>query len=306
MKTKQLAFIGLMSGINIVLFTIGLFFPAFYLLILISIPFNAAFTYTRVNKKYVLIYFLATLLITLLINFQEGLFTILPTMISGIVFGYCIEKKIHGFLLISINALISTILQLVSIVLIYFIYKINMNSVFAGIFNIEIDYFNEISLIFYFSISLIQLIITYFIIESEIKKLKLSIKESHTIYFPTLIITLLTSIIGFVLYYFSKSFSFLLTGISLFYSVYLLDYLLHYNSKYFRYIIIAIYTIMVFVCLFLSSSTFAYDYSLNFNIFSITTSLIGGILILDSICLKKQKITSEIFNKLIEDEETNL
>ena len=73
-NTHFLALSGILSGITIIMFFLGLYIPFLSVILILGIPFAAALMELKANIKYSLIYIFATSLITSLINFQESLF----------------------------------------------------------------------------------------------------------------------------------------------------------------------------------------------------------------------------------------
>jgi uncharacterized protein YybS (DUF2232 family) len=96
---KALTFTSIMSAISLVFVLITYFVSGTGLFLILVLPLIAALVALKVNLKYSLIYIFATFAMSF-IDFQNALFVILPSLISGIIFGYLIRTEVQGYYII--------------------------------------------------------------------------------------------------------------------------------------------------------------------------------------------------------------
>lgn len=287
---KQLTFISIMCGINILFTILNLFLPFFTLVILIGLPFASLLVKMKVSFRYIIIYFLATLASCFLIDLQTAAFYIFPSLISGLLFGFLIQKRINGFYIIIVNSLVNIVLETISIFLIQIISNVDMFDFFSKILNISITRFKELYLSIFFAIGLLQSLFSYIIIEEEIKKFKYEIDESYSLFYVLLIGNTLFNGLSFFINYLPVAY--FLSSIGLFIGVFLLAYLIKAKTTFIRYSLLTSYIITFFI--WISINSLVSNHSLFFNLFSLTTSLNGVILIIYMAIKKEDK--SNIFN----------
>ncbi len=292
---KNLCLISIMTSINIIFVILNLFFSLFSLIILIGIPLGATIIKLKVSTKYQLIYLLSSILICSLIDFQISLFYIIPGLITGFIFGLLVNKKVHGFLIIIITSLFNIILQWLSFYIIKYLFNADMISFFANLFGVSLSRFKDIYLVFLFLISLIQMLFSYFVIEEEIKKFNYSIDENYSIFYIIFSMGLFFSLLGIIVLI-NKSIGYLFSSLGMLFNGYLLLYLFKYRRKLINYSIIATYVLTFFISLSIFNKI--NDISLLFTFFSLTSSLNGVIFIIYVTIIRKEKITSLLFNKI--------
>lgn len=293
-KVKQITFIAIMSAINIIFVILNLFLPFFTLILIIGLPFTSLLVNINAHIKYQIIYLITTVLICSLIDFQASLFYIIPSIINGLLFGFFIRNHLHGFYLLVLTSIICILTQSISIMLINLLYQIDMLDFFSRIFNISLQRFSDIYLVFLFGIGLLQNIFSYLIIEDEIKKFKFRIDETYSVFIPVLVIAITSSSLGFI-HCIPACIRYLFTAIGLLFTCYLILYLFISKIKVIRYIQLLLLVINFFICL--GTITSLFEYSLIFNIFSLTMAFNGVIFILYIRLIKKDRINPTLFNK---------
>ena len=112
---KALAFVSIISAICLILVLVTTFTSGIGLVLMLVLPLCAALVTLNVDYRFLLIYVVATLLMSL-ISFQIALFIVLPSLISGIVFGILIKKYIQGYYIIFINSIVLLLLQIGAII----------------------------------------------------------------------------------------------------------------------------------------------------------------------------------------------
>ena len=206
---SNLTFIALMAAFNVVFAALMIFLPALSIILYLLLPFVTTMVILVCQKKYYIIYFIASIFLCFIINMQ-GLeyiiFTLLPSLITGTILGICIEKKVNIGTAIIISSICQFVFSIVTIPLINLIYTNDNHSileVFKTILGENKEYLlYKIFLPITYVTSLAQNIISFLLISSSITHFKVDIVSddgNQLAYSSTCIgLTLLTIISIFV------------------------------------------------------------------------------------------------------------
>lgn len=297
-KTKALTFASIMSAISIVFVLITYFTGDIGLILTLLLPLCASLVSVNVNYKYSLIYVISTLLISL-IDFQLALFVILPSLISGFLFGKLIKVYIQGHYIILFNALLLSIMQIGSTYLINAIYQIDLIKVMATLIKVNEVTFSNAYLLFLFIISLIQCSLSYLIITSELKKLDYEFNEKKNHFILNLYLNVFSICLTILMMFISHYIGFLLLGISIYLGIILAYYnFSFYLTKRILYLQIPLYVIS-FILIFVLISYIPLEYQVYLFLLPIISQLITSLyIVIYQKIIKKSKINSSIFDKL--------
>lgn len=181
---NNITFIALMAAFNFIFALLMVYLPAFSLVLYVFLPFVTAITVLHVDKKYLSIYYISSILLTFIINLN-GLdfiiFTLIPSLITGSVFGICLEKKVNSVTAILLSSFCQFAFSLLTIPLINAIYMNNQSiiNVFRTFLGESREYLTyKLFLPTVFAVSLAQNIISFLIISSEMNKFKVTINNS--------------------------------------------------------------------------------------------------------------------------------
>lgn len=181
---NNITFIALMAAFNFIFALLMVYLPAFSLVLYVFLPFVTTITVLHVDKKYLSIYYISSILLTFIINLN-GLdfiiFTLVPSLITGSVFGICLEKKVNSVTAILLSSFCQFAFSLLTIPLINAIYMNNQSiiNVFRTFLGENREYLTyKLFLPTVFAVSLAQNIISFLIISSEMSKFKITINNS--------------------------------------------------------------------------------------------------------------------------------
>lgn len=179
---QNIAFLAIMAAINVVLLLLATLLPYLLLFLTMILPFVSLLVTIYCKKRYYPIYLLATIGLSFLVSFDgisNILFYILPGVLSGFVFGYCLEKEIPSNYSIMYSALVYVICSYLSLIICNALIGESIEKVYFTILNLNETMWWRSYLIapFIFAISIIQSSLSYLIIQAEIKKLGLEEKE---------------------------------------------------------------------------------------------------------------------------------
>ena len=231
----------LMAAINVVFVLLTRFVPILFFLIVFVLPLTSVMVTLHCKKRYFPIYAVATIglcLICTIGQLYDTIFYVIPSVISGFVFGLLVEKKVPSFWIIISTTVIQILFTYVSIPLIDLITGQSIVSVFATVFGIkDFIYLDYVVPCFIFFMALSQEVLAYVIIREELPKFGYQLNEPK--YLPlSLFIGLISSIVLAVIFVFIYGpLSYLFTLFALLFAVYSIAYLVM-ESKVIIYILL--------------------------------------------------------------------
>ncbi|MCQ2793187.1 MAG: hypothetical protein MJ221_02015 [Bacilli bacterium] len=237
---QNMALMGIMSAINIIIAVVCSLVPWIAIFLILILPLTSVLVEIFCKDKYYPIYALATFglaLVATLWNMETTIFYVLPSLLTGYVFGLLAKKKIPSIYSILGSSLIQMGLTLAFIPLINFIFGVDVVLTFKTFFNLaDSKNIDVIVPAFIFVISLIQMALSYIIISEEIKKIGVyPIAQERFQWIYQLVLGIISlSIIGVA--FLSLEVAYVLLMISIYLSVFIIiDYI---SSKYWHILII--------------------------------------------------------------------
>lgn len=295
---KALAFSSLMVCLCLILILITTYVSDIGLIILLLLPLVSSLVTLTCERKYVLIYFVASILVSL-INFQIGLFEVIPSLIIGILLGIMIKKYIQGYYIIFINSIVLTILQIISTYLINAIYSVNLIDTFAVLLKLTDIHFEIIFFLFLFIISLIQISITYLIATNEFKKLDYQFNEKMNQFIILLIIEISSIILNIIIHFFYQPISYLLLGVTYYFATVLSYYIFSfYLKKRMLFIQLPAYASCLIIIPILISLIGKNYIDLILLAIPLSTLIGASYILFYQLIYKKHHITESIFDKI--------
>lgn len=191
---QNIAYMGMMAAVNIIFVVMTYFVPFLLFVLVFVLPLCSAIISFYCKKIYFPIYFVVVTAVCLLIDFSDALFYVIPSLLTGFVFGLFIEKRVPSVFILSAITVLQFGLSLASIPLIELITQRNIVNDMAELFKLsDYEYLGYIKYTFIFFIAFVQTILTYLVMRSELVKFGM---EFNDIVEKTIILDLLT--IGFV------------------------------------------------------------------------------------------------------------
>lgn len=197
--TSNLTFIALMSAVNVIFALLMTFLPVLSLLLYLMLPYITTMVILVCQKKYYLVYFIASIFLSFIINTQGieyTIFTLLPSLITGTIFGICIEKKVNIGITIIISSFCQFLFSMATIPLINLIYTNDNHSileVFKTILGENKEFLlYKLFLPINYVVALAQNIISFLLISSSITRFKVEIvtKNSNQLAYSCACITI--------------------------------------------------------------------------------------------------------------------
>ena len=145
----------IMAAINVVFILLATFLPYLYFLLLFLLPLTSTFVMVFCEKRYYIIYSLATIGLCFLASFNnigDTFFYIIPSILTGAITGLLIEKQFNGIWIIILTSLIQFIVSIFVLPLIKLISSCSLSS-FSPFFFACASFLRALSLSICFIIS---------------------------------------------------------------------------------------------------------------------------------------------------------
>lgn len=202
-RTHQLTYIAIMSAITIVLSAFTNYFPFSSILLILFLPFIAALVAIICDLKYFPIYLVASILLSIVIDFSNFLnifFYLIPSMISGLIIGVTYRLKLNGLYILLLVSMFNLLSNYAVIPVLNNLYEINFISYSLSLVGLESHPLgSSFFMLFLYIIALIQAAITYLIVTDEIYVIRGKIVEDydHNSLYVMLIVMIATAIFTF-------------------------------------------------------------------------------------------------------------
>ena len=223
---QNITFMAIMAAINIIFVLITTFVPVLVAVILFVLPFTSVLVTIFCQKRYYPLYIVATIglcIVSTIWNFSDTIFYVVPSMISGFVFGILAKYKFPLLYLIIAPAVIQFAFSYLAIPLIELIYGFNIIDTFLNAFHLnDFNYINLIVPSFIFIISLIQALISYMIIRDELNKFNFPLFEGKDYFWINIAVNLALLVLTLIFSFFNLGLAYLFLNISLVVSTYLI------------------------------------------------------------------------------------
>jgi len=181
---ENISLMALMAAINVIAGIIASFFPIAAIFIVILMPFFSAAIALNCKWKYYPIYVLATIavaLISLSWNMGYTVFYIIPSLITGFLFGLCFTYKLNGIYSLLATSIIMCAIKFLSILLINFIYDIDLVNQFLALFNLSSNELAKLMVLpFAFLISFVQMVFSYIVLYNELTKFDYIVENENS------------------------------------------------------------------------------------------------------------------------------
>ncbi len=166
----------MMAAINIIVSVIAAFSVIASIFLIIVLPLTSTIVVLTCPEKFFPIYAFATIglsLVATIWNLDITLFYVVPSIISGFVFGFCIKKSVYFGWSIVVSAILQTAISFAIIPLINLLFEVDFIKDLQAIFKIYDAIPGQIFVCCgFFIIALIQSFLSFFVVQSEISKMR--------------------------------------------------------------------------------------------------------------------------------------
>ena len=178
---QNIAYIGIFSAVNIVFVLLSSLLPILFLLLVFILPLTSMIVTIYCKKRYYPVYFITTMALCLAVTAGFSIFDsfiyVLPSLITGFLFGILIEKGVNALYIVEINTIVQFILTFLTFL---FIDKVITNiNFYEAIFHTlglaDFKFKGVLTNIFTYIVAQIQIFITYVFVSYEAKRLNIEI-----------------------------------------------------------------------------------------------------------------------------------
>lgn len=206
-----------MAAINVVFVLISSLLPVLFILLVFILPLTSVIVTIYCKKRYYPIYFVTTLVLCFAVTAGFSIFDtfiyVLPSLITGFVFGIMVEKNVPAIYILVSNTIIQFILTYLTFLVIGQI--VGQVSFFDSIYNMiglsEFQYKPVLTYIFTYIIAQIQIVLSYILVKYEVRRIGLEINLNVTNRFILYIITLIGLLLTILSIFYFPNGSVLLT-----------------------------------------------------------------------------------------------
>ena len=196
----------LMAAINVIFVLLTTLVPFLLFLLVFILPLTSLIVCLYCKKKYFILYALSTIILCLLVtiwNIGDTLFYVIPSIITGFLFGLLLEKKMSGIIIILITTLTQAILMYPMIPLVHLITGRYIVDDFLAAFRLStFPYTQHLTHMFIILMALIQEIISFIVVYDEIGKFGVSADDVQDDTLVISIIVISLSIAVVISYFF--------------------------------------------------------------------------------------------------------
>jgi len=196
---KSLTFGGILTALFVIASILLRYeIPGIEIVILFFVPFFAAF-YSYKNKLIDCgVFFAATMLITMLIDWSSALLYILPSITVGLLYGFLIKAKFNGYTIVYTLTIAEFGLTMLGSCVIKLITGNSLIDIFQTLFSSELEYNSRFLglgiLIFY---SFVQAFFIHIVMRRELKKLKVDVPSKGQPPIWLLLVSLISIVLSF-------------------------------------------------------------------------------------------------------------
>lgn len=233
--TKSIPLMALMAAINIIVAELAGLSPIVSLFLILVLPLTSAVVELCCKDRYFPIYAVATFGLSLALTFwnlETTIFYVLPSIVTGYIFGLLAKHKIPVVWSIIAATLAQTAMSYALIPLVNFIFQVDIILTFKTALGLkEMTYVDMMIPSFIFVISLIQVSLSQLIVSQELQKF--GIKEIDKAVSENICsgIGLGISLLIIPFYFISLNFAYLFLMISLYFAIYK-TFMFIYEGKY--------------------------------------------------------------------------
>ena len=171
---RTICFMSFFVAINVLCSFLTTVLPLVSVILIIFLPLTSAMVEVTCKDRWFPIYAVATIGLSIVVSLSSIDFTvfyIVPSIFTGYIFGLFCKKNLPIMFAIFLASIIQTVLSFSFIPILQLITGTNLLDVFAKIFRISDRFwFDTLILLLFFVVSLIQTILSYIVVENELRK----------------------------------------------------------------------------------------------------------------------------------------
>ena len=219
----HMTYMAIMAAINLVFIIFATYVPISILILIIILPLVSTVVAYFCQKKYYIIYAIASIGLCLIFNVVDTIFYIVPAVITGFFIGIMLENKINPFWMILVSTAIQTGLTYLFIPLINAISGTDfVLSILTFLKLKTFIYRNAVTHLFIFFISFVQTILTTLVLLNEIGKIGIKTEQQVASFIPYIGGLFFSLILAISFALFRNEYTFVFIAVSFYFASFLL------------------------------------------------------------------------------------
>ena len=221
---RSMPLMAMMAAINVIFSLFTAFVPLLSVILIIFIPLTSTLVEVYCKDRYFPIYAIATLGLSVVVSLSAidfTLFYLIPSILTGYVFGLMAKKNFPSLWGILIASILQTGISFAFIPLIQLITEHNLIEDIIRILNVtDKTYFNNLLILMFFVVALIQTILSFIVVSNELRKFGVKNDNQKDWRLPVSLATILSSGIAVGLYFVYVPISLLCVGFAWYFAVF--------------------------------------------------------------------------------------
>ena len=221
--TENIAFMGIMSGVNLVICLLCSGFPFLSIILGLVLPLVSTLVEVYCKDKYYIIYAVSTFALSLvatLWNFSTTVFYLLPSLFTGYIFGYISKKNYPAIWNVLLASISHAAISYFTLPLLNILFNIDLIEAFKVLLKLDasplIDIIIPAAIL---AISMIQVTLAYFLAINELKKLGVD-NEEPKVDLAMHIVSFTAGLLIIPMYFLSLKVAHILLAITIYFAVY--------------------------------------------------------------------------------------
>lgn len=221
---RSMPLMAMMAAINVIFSLFTAFVPFLSVALIIFIPLTSTLVEVYCKDRYFPIYAIATLGLSVVVSLSAidfTLFYLVPSIVTGYIFGLMAKKNVPSLWGILLASVLQTAISFAFVPLIELITERNLIDDIRSILNIsDTTYFNNLIILMFFVVGLIQTILSFIVVNNELKKFGIRKDDSRDWRLPVSIASILSVGLAAGMYFVYMPISLLCVGFTWYFAVF--------------------------------------------------------------------------------------
>lgn len=182
MKKNYIALGGLFACMHVLFLVLSKMIVGSELLLVLFLPLLSTIYTLKCDKKSVLMFVIATLLICFVFDFVSTFIYVVPSLICGIMYGFLRKKNFKELELLCVSGLTHMVSILFSFLVIVLLFKeVDFMAIFEKIFSLSGNELIVVSLLTLLVLGFCEAFLVHMISDNELEKLATKVEKNETV-----------------------------------------------------------------------------------------------------------------------------
>lgn len=213
---QNIAFMAIMAAINAVFVLLSNLLPVLLFILVFVLPLTSTLVTIYCNKRYFPIYFIVTLAICFAVSIGFNIFDtfiyVLPSLITGFIFGFSFEKKVPAiYTIIGATAIQYGLTVLTFYLLSLIVGNLGLTNAIITSFGLgDFKYKASFIQVFLFIIAEIQIVLSYIVIKYQVNRMGIDVNLESKHHYILYIIEIIFAGLATLSYFYFQNFTLVL------------------------------------------------------------------------------------------------